>query len=163
MKAPRPPASPRLRCLRYNCRMDARYRKIQRYQLELLNRNTAHFHEYMVVSGSFIELMLWGMEKLPTKATGNEDSDPIVSMRSILVRLFNDFEVASMCALRGLADQSYGPLRDAIECKMLIRLFQVDPRAATRWLTSGMNIRLAPCMPISRVVASTPSSTADIA
>lgn len=114
-----------------------RYEKIKRFQRRIYTQNAFDFSDLLEASELLSELMLWGMEHLPRTATGNQEGDPITSLTTILVRLFNDFEAAKMAALTGLADQAYGPLRDSIECMMLVRLFQIDPQTATRWLTRG--------------------------
>lgn len=115
----------------------SRYELIERFQFRIRAQVSYELSELLDASELLAELMLWGMEHLPRTATGNEEGDPITSLTTILVRLFNDFEAAKLAALTGLADQAYGPLRDSIECMMLARLFQIDPQTATHWLTRG--------------------------
>lgn len=119
----------------YGLRMGDRYKYIKRVQLDLLNKNTAHLHEFLEISEGLAELMLLIMNRLPATAQGNEDGDPLNSTKTVLVRLFNDFEAAKVTALRGLPDQSWGVLRDSVECILLLRLFSADQTAASRWLT----------------------------
>ncbi len=108
---------------------------ISRFQTELYERNAKDFKHFVDVSDALAELMLWGFERLPSRFKGNDDGDPDSAVKTVFVRMFNDFEVANLCALRGLPDQSWGPLRDAVECMMLMRLFVVRPEAARRWIT----------------------------
>jgi hypothetical protein len=114
-----------------------RYELIERFQFRIRSQISYDLSELLDASEILAELMLWGMEHLPRTATGNEEADPITSLTTILVRLFNDFEAVKLLALMGLSDQSNGPLRDSIECMMIVRLFQVDPKTSTRWLTHG--------------------------
>jgi hypothetical protein len=52
----------------------------------------------------------------------------------LLSRMFNDFEAAQQLILRGLPEQTVHPVRDAIECMMVIRLIQAEPKMALRWM-----------------------------
>jgi len=117
--------------------MGYRLKAIAQYQLQALNRNTAHYYEFLEVSEYLGEWMLWGLEHLPTRASGDDEGDWLSTTKTLLARLFNDFEVVKICALRGFPDQAYAPLRDTIECTMLIRLFMADPKLARRWLTEA--------------------------
>ncbi len=109
--------------------------RIERFQLELFNRNVEKLRQHLDISNALAEVMLWGFEHLPSQFQGNADGDPVTALKTVFVRMYNDFEVAKLCAFRGLPDQSYGPLRDTIECMMLLRLFTVSTDVAARWIT----------------------------
>jgi hypothetical protein len=115
--------------------MGYRYSAVKKFQLDVLNRNTAHYHELLDVHEYLAEWILWGGEHLPDEVSGQGAADILSSTKTILVRLFNDFEAVKILALRGLPDQAYGSLRDSAECMMLCRLFTVEPKSALRWLS----------------------------
>jgi len=115
--------------------MGYRYSAVKKFQLDVLNRNTAHYREYLDLHEYLAEWILWGGEHLPGEVSGQDAADILSSTKTILVRLFNDFEAVKILALRGLPDQAYGSLRDSVECMMLCRLFSVDPESALRWLS----------------------------
>jgi hypothetical protein len=52
----------------------------------------------------------------------------------LLSRMFNDFQATQELILRGLPEQTVAAVRDAIECMMVIRLFQAEPKTALRWM-----------------------------
>jgi hypothetical protein len=115
--------------------MGYRYSAIKKFQLDVLNRNTAHYREYLDLHEYLAECTLWCLEHLPDEVTGQNEADIQSSTKTIVVRLFNDFEAVKILALRELPDQAYGSLRDSVECMMLCRLFAVDPTSAIRWLS----------------------------
>lgn len=85
----------------------ALFRKMMNLILEPLGRSTHHFP---VGEQKSVELML-------------------------IARLFNDFEAAMRLTLLGLGEQAYMPMRDSIETMLLMKLFGIDSKLATRWVT----------------------------
>lgn len=72
-------------------------------------------------------------------ATGNlthYKDDERDSLMFVLVRMFNDYESSRLMLLNGLPEQATMPMRDAIECMMLFRLFSKDSKYALRWVES---------------------------
>jgi len=78
--------------------------------------------------------MLAPIEHLPLISRGL-DGEKKAAVLMLISRMFNDFESAKLLILNGLCEQAYMPLRDTIECMMLIRLFNAEAKRALRWVS----------------------------
>lgn len=100
-------------------------------------RNRKKFRELVAASELLTEMGLWGMEHLPYAPRAADDAEDSceTAVRSVVVRLFDDFEASRLLIVCGLPDASAPHERDAIECLMLLRLFAADRDKAVSWLT----------------------------
>ena len=60
--------------------------------------------------------------------------DEMNAVLLLVARLFNDFEAAMRLTLMGLGEQAYMPMRDSIETTLLLKLFSVEGKLASRWM-----------------------------
>lgn len=114
--------------------MGERYDSIVQFEEKLHQWTKGLFLEERLIFAEMAELMLEPIESLPPVTEG-EEGDKKSALLMLISRLFNDLESAKLLVLTGLCEQAYMPLRDSIECMMLIRLFNADHKRAIRWMT----------------------------
>jgi hypothetical protein len=113
--------------------MGERYDRVVEFEENLHQWAKGLFLEERMIFKEMAELMLKPIEYLPPVTEG-EDGEKKSALLMLISRLFNDLESAKLLALTGLCEQAYMPLRDSIECMMLVRLFNVDDKRAIRWM-----------------------------
>jgi hypothetical protein len=113
--------------------MGDRYDSIVEFEDKLHQRTKGFFLEERLIFAEMAELILSPLEHTPTSFEGVEGHKKSV-IGMLISRMFNDFEAAKLLILTGLCEQAYMPVRDSIECMMLIRLFDVDDKRALRWV-----------------------------
>jgi hypothetical protein len=120
--------------------MGRRYDNIQRFERNLRSTNLALVAADNLVYEHIAELMLEPLEMLQDQWNNREDK----SVQNLLIaRLFSGFEAVKLLILSGLLDHSHMPLRDTFECMLLLRLFEVRPNLAIRWITKLKSIDAA--------------------
>ena len=65
------------------------------------------------------------------KAPLGDSKAPVIIL---MARLVNDFEASMRLILMGLGEQAYQSMRDSVETSLLLLLFQLDEKLATRWM-----------------------------
>ena len=107
------------------------YDKIVAFQEELTSFWAEQFIEQQDLHARMMQLMLDPLE-------WSRRSHPTVNLHSAGVlltsRVFNDFEAAKQLLLVGLIEQVIGPIRDAVECALLLHSLVHVPERANRWL-----------------------------
>lgn len=114
--------------------MGERYDRIVEFEDKLHQWTKGLFLEERMIFAEMAELMLYPLEQFPDSSKGKDGEKKSVVLM-LISRLFNDLEAAKLLILNGYCEQAYMPLRDTIECTMLLRLFQVDEKRALRWVT----------------------------
>ncbi len=111
--------------------MSELYDRVRRFGDEVYDRSRGAFLAERLAFGQQMELILEPLES----AVPSWHHDRIKSCVMILLsRMFNDFEAAQQLILRGLPEQAVNAMRDGIECMMVIRLFEAEPKTALRWM-----------------------------
>ena len=120
-----------------------RYKSVQDHEEHLYDWFRGLFLKERMLSAEMMELMLEAVEatantRVDDQLLNVEEVEDLKQSADMLVavRMFNDFEAAKLLILHGLPDQTYGLMRDAVECMMMMHLFHHDPERAKRWLTS---------------------------
>lgn len=94
------------------------------------------------------ELMELLIEPLDSVQHQWDDSENRSAVMLLISRLFNDLQAAHHLALLGLTEQSIHGLRDAVECMLLIRLFDAEPNLALRYLKYAKEYSAGNCVAI---------------
>ena len=71
------------------------------------------------------------------------DDDQRVAQPMLIARFVNDCEAARRLLLSGLGEQANFAMRDAVETGLLIVLFTLDGKRATRWMKNLAEYRVA--------------------
>lgn len=107
------------------------YDKVKHFEYALNILAYKHFSKQVAIFEEMMELYLEPIPELNEKWHFDDGKNPTIILLS---RMFNDFESAKLMLLNGLPEQANIPLRDALECMMLFRLFGVDSKLALRWM-----------------------------
>ncbi len=112
-----------------------RYEDIETRAIQIHQAHRAFYLKERSLYSDMAELILAPLEEADSwKPSGEWPDDTKTAVTLAIARMFNDFEASQNAILRGLAEQSYMPIRDAIECMMLTRLFRIRPEKANDWL-----------------------------
>lgn len=114
------------------------YEEINKRSEQIYEQNRAFFLKERYLYSRLAELILSPLEEADSKwklhAKWPDDAKTAIVLAT--ARMFNDFEASQNAILHSLAEQAYMPIRDAIECMMLTRLFRLRPEKANDWLYS---------------------------
>ena len=110
--------------------MGTNYDEIKQFELSLQIHSYKHFEKQVILFEEMMELFL---EPLNEVTSNWHDKEEKSALMFILTRMFNDYECSRLLLLNGLPEQAVMPMRDAIECMMLFRLFSKDSKFALRW------------------------------
>lgn len=113
-----------------------KYEEIKERSQQIYERNRAFFLKERDLYSKIAELILTPLEEPDSnwKPGGMWPDDTKTAITLAIARMFNNFEASQNAILHGLAEQAHMPIRDAIECMMLTRLFRLDPTKANDWL-----------------------------
>ena len=114
--------------------MGERYDSIKKFEEKLSERLKRTFLKERILFERMSELVLEATE--PLAAYWKDDSEGQPAVMLLNSRMFNDFEAAKCLLMWGLPEQAVMPMRDTIECMMLMRLFEHKPELARRWVTN---------------------------
>lgn len=114
--------------------MGKNYDEVKHYELSLQIHSYKHFDKKVALFEEMMELFLEPLDEVTSKWQSNYKDDERSSLMFVLVRMFNDYESSRLMLLNGLPEQAIMPMRDAIECMMLFRLFSKDSKYAFRWV-----------------------------
>jgi len=122
--------------------MGERYDRIRDFENRLSDWSRGIFLAEGVVFQEMMDLIIEPLES----AEGEWDHSTTKSgVLLVLSRMFNDFEASYVLALRGLPQQAVHGIRDAIECMLLIRLFEAEPKTALRYLKDAKQYHAGTC------------------
>lgn len=110
--------------------MGTNYDEIKQYELFLQIHSYKHFEKQIVLFEGLMELFFEPLNEVTSNWHNKEEKSALMF---ILTRMFNDYESSRLLLLNGLPEQAVMPIRDAIECMMLFRLFGKDSKFALRW------------------------------
>lgn len=110
--------------------MGTNYDEIKQYELSLQIHSYKHFEKQVILFEEMMELFLEPLNEVTSNWHNKEEKSALMF---ILTRMFNDYESSRLLLLNGLPEQAVMPMRDAIECMMLFRLFGKDSKFALRW------------------------------
>lgn len=122
--------------------MGERYERIRDYQERLYDWSRGMFLAEEVVFQELMELMI---EPLDSVKHQWDDSETRSAVMLLLSRLFNDIEAAHRLALLGLTEQAVHGERDAVECMLLMRLFDEEPKTALRYMKHAKEYSAGTC------------------
>lgn len=111
--------------------MGTDYDDVKQFELWLQIRSHTHFKGQVDWFEEMMELFLEPLDEVIGHWHNQEEKGALMF---VLTRLFNDFESSRLLLLSGLPEQAVMPMRDAIECMMLFRLFSKDTKYALRWI-----------------------------
>lgn len=114
--------------------MGERYDGIKEFEEKLSERLKGTFLKERMFFERMSELVLEATE--PLSGYWKDDSKGQSAIMLLNSRLFNDFEAAKCLLMWGLPEQAVMPMRDTVECMMLMRLFEHKPELAKRWVTN---------------------------
>ncbi len=114
--------------------MGKNYDEVKHYELSLQIHSYKYFDKQVALFEEMMELFLEPLDEVTSKWQSNYKDDERSSLMFVLVRMFNDYESSRLMLLNGLPEQAIMPMRDAIECMMLFRLFSKDSKYAFRWV-----------------------------
>jgi hypothetical protein len=118
------------------------YDSVRRVQDNLYDRSRGVFLAERQAFAEQMELMLKPLDS----AMPSWHHDKVKSaVMIVLSRMVNDFEAGQHLLLRGLPEQAVHPIRDAIECMMVLRLFDSEPKMALRWMKDLKQYSAANC------------------
>jgi len=104
--------------------------EIKQFELSLHIHSYKHFEKQVILFEEMMELFLEPLNEVTSKWHNKEEK---CALMFTLIRMFNDYETARLLLLNGFPEQAVMPMRDAIECMMLFRLFGKNPKFALRW------------------------------
>lgn len=81
----------------------------------------------------FIEMMNDILDPIRRGASAPE-GDGKAPVLILTARLVNDYEASMRLVLMGLGVQAYQTMRDSVETSLLLLLFQLNEKSATRWM-----------------------------
>lgn len=110
--------------------MGKNYDEIKNYELKLQIHSYKYFDKQVTLFEEMMELFLEPLNEVTSNWHHREEK---TALMFILTRIFNDYESSRLMLLNGLPEQAVMPMRDAIECMMLFRLFSEDSKFALRW------------------------------
>jgi len=111
--------------------MGTNYDGVKEFQLNLYIHSYKHFSKQVALFEEMMELYMEPISEVGKDWHFKEEkSAPML----LLSRMLNDFESSRLLLLNGLPEQAIMPIRDVIECMMLLRLFDSDPKLALRWM-----------------------------
>ncbi|MDE3094990.1 MAG: hypothetical protein KGK07_03205 [Chloroflexota bacterium] len=110
------------------------HQSIASFQSDTAGIVAQELHEELELYGDMLDLILSGAGQSPL-ATASVDGEVKSAILMLIARAVNDFEACRHLITRGLAEQLYIPLRDAVECAGLIVLFLVNDDRALRWMS----------------------------
>ena len=68
------------------------------------------------------------------RGAASPEGDSKAPVLILMARLVNDYEATMRLILMGLGEQAYQSMRDSVETSLLLLLFQLDEKLATRWM-----------------------------
>lgn len=110
--------------------MGTNYDEVKHFQLSLQIHSYKHFDKQVALYEEMMELFMEPLNEVTSQWHYKEEKS---SLMFVLTRMFNDYESSRLMLLNGLPEQAIMPMRDAIECMMLFRLFSEDSKFALRW------------------------------
>lgn len=110
--------------------MGTNYDEVKNFELSLQIHSYKHFSKQVALFEEVMELFLEPLNEVTSNWHYKEEKG---SLMFVLTRMFNDYESSRLMLLNGLPEQAIMPMRDAIECMMLFRLFSEDSKFALRW------------------------------
>jgi len=117
--------------------MGQRYDNVQRFVRELTGINQALVAADNALYADLAESMLEPLEVVQGQWNYREEKTAQILL---IARLFSGFEAVKLMILNGLLDHSHMPLRDTVECMLLLRLFEARPDLAIRWISKLKHI-----------------------
>jgi len=114
--------------------MGKRYDGIKKFEDSLFNEMKSRFSKECLLFEEMSELILDVSEPY-TRYREVEDEGKTVCVL-LHTRMFNDFEASKLLLLYGFPEPARMPIRDSIECMLLIRLFLNDATRARRWVNN---------------------------
>lgn len=110
--------------------MGSRYDRVKHFEDSLHIHAYGYFNEQIRVFDEMMEFYLEPLDEIGGRGSRVAKSAVVV----LLARMFNDFECSKRLLLCGQPEQACMPVRDVVECMMLVRLFGCDPERALRWM-----------------------------
>ena len=114
--------------------MGEKYDSIKNFEEQLSNKLKGAFLKERMIFERMSELFLEAIK--PLSGYWKDDSQGQPMLMLLNSRMFNDFESAKCLLMWGLPEQAVMPMRDTIECMMLMRLTEHKPELAKRWITN---------------------------
>jgi hypothetical protein len=114
--------------------MGTNYDEIKQFELSLQIHSYKYFDKQVALFEEMMELFLEPLDEVTSNWQSHYKDDERSSLMFVLVRMFNDYESSRLMLLNGFPEQAVMPMRDAIECTMLFRLFSKESKYALRWV-----------------------------
>ncbi len=114
--------------------MGTNYDEVKHFELFLQIHSYKYFSKQLALFEEMMELFLEPLNEVTSNWDVELKEEERHSLMFVLVRMFNDYESSRLMLLNGLPEQAVMPIRDAIECMMLFRLFSRDSKYALRWI-----------------------------
>jgi hypothetical protein len=111
--------------------MGTNYDEVKEFEYALHIHSYKYFNKQVAL---FEEMMELYMEPLTEVSSRWHFKEGKGASELLLSRLFNNFESSRLLLLNGLPEQAIMPMRDVVECAMLLRLFGSDSKRALRWM-----------------------------